>query len=255
MVLDDEMIEDMTIEAWEKACRPKVRGSVFLDKYFNTELEFFILFSSIVATHGNEGQANYGAGNMFSTGLAFNRRLRGLRASVLHIGPIAGAGYIIREATHIVENRVLGRGHMLLSQTDFFTAFAETMLRGRPELNLSPEIVLNERRFTGEDGLTEDPRYQFTLPKGFGEDDGATGKSGGASVRSQLADCANMDEVFEVVKGMFSRNFLHVRCLIISQMGLPSSWQPCSRLPSVTNGRKTPSILPRTILVSTPLLP
>ena len=50
----------MTFEQLDEVCRPKVLGSILLDQlFFNIDLDFFILLSSLAATFGNVGQANY----------------------------------------------------------------------------------------------------------------------------------------------------------------------------------------------------
>lgn len=97
VVLEDTAIRNMSLNAFLRVTRPKVEGSLNLDRLFQTsdsDLHFFVFFSSVSSLVGRVGQGNYAAANMFMTALAEQRRRRGQVASVMHIGPILGAGYI-----------------------------------------------------------------------------------------------------------------------------------------------------------------
>jgi hybrid polyketide synthase/nonribosomal peptide synthetase ACE1 len=203
MVLADTMITDLSLDTWERVVRPKVLGSIYLDRIFSdTPLEFFILFSSIAAIYGNEGQSNYGAANMYLTSLAYQRRQRGFNASVIHIGPITGAGYITREASDNILGWVQSHGHCLLSQHDFFAGFAEAMLAGNLELGLSPEVVLDERFRPGKEWPRgTDPKFQFTIPKEAGVGSAISGSSNTVSARAGLVEVTTIEEAFGIIKG------------------------------------------------------
>lgn len=83
MVLRDVSILNMSFDQFTTVTRPKVLGSIFLDRIFDHQpLDFFIFFSSINCVVGNLGQANYAAANMFMCAMAANRRKRGLTGSV-----------------------------------------------------------------------------------------------------------------------------------------------------------------------------
>lgn len=83
MVLRDVSILNMSFDQLVTVTRPKVLGSIYLDRIFDHQaLDFFIFFSSINCVVGNLGQANYAAANMFMCAMAANRRKRGLTASV-----------------------------------------------------------------------------------------------------------------------------------------------------------------------------
>ena len=81
MVLNDVATRDMKLEELTRVLRPKVDGSLNLDRLFSDEpLDFFIFFASAANVAGNPGQANYTAANLFMSGLAQQRRRRGLSA-------------------------------------------------------------------------------------------------------------------------------------------------------------------------------
>ncbi|KAF2797429.1 AMP-binding enzyme [Melanomma pulvis-pyrius CBS 109.77] len=132
MVLMDTTLRNMNLDAMKQVCRPKVQGTIHLDKMFqNSDLEFFIVFSSLTAVTGNPGQANYSAANMFMTSIAEQRRRRGLAASVIHIAPILGVGYVSEKSDRTKTNFPRTSGYSLTAEQDFRQLFAEAVVTGR----------------------------------------------------------------------------------------------------------------------------
>ncbi|KAK6812394.1 hypothetical protein RU639_011774 [Aspergillus parasiticus] len=94
MVLADSLFHRMSYDQWVTATRPKVQGTWNLHKLVPTDLDFFIVLSSLAGIIGSVSQANYAAGNTFQDALVHYRRQRGLAAQSLDIGVIAGVGYV-----------------------------------------------------------------------------------------------------------------------------------------------------------------
>ena len=76
---------------FEGVLAPKAAGAWHLHRLTNN-LDFFVMFSSMVALFGGTGQGNYATANAFLEGLASHRRAHGLPALTLAWGPWAGAG-------------------------------------------------------------------------------------------------------------------------------------------------------------------
>ncbi|KAI1422845.1 hypothetical protein F5Y12DRAFT_786475 [Xylaria sp. FL1777] len=136
MVLQDVAISNMSLDSLLKVTRPKVLGSIHMDELFqdrDRDLEFFIFFSSGGSIIGNPGQGNYAAGNLFMSSLAERRRRRGLAASVMHVGPIYGVGYLnnlgLDTDFHVTSKR---KSMAPISERDFCQHFAEAIIAGRP---------------------------------------------------------------------------------------------------------------------------
>ncbi|WWM30097.1 type I polyketide synthase [Streptomyces acidiscabies] len=71
----------------------KVAGARHLDELLgDTELDAFVMFSSITGIWGSSGQTAYAAGNSYLDALARQRRARGLAATAIAWGPWAEAG-------------------------------------------------------------------------------------------------------------------------------------------------------------------
>jgi nucleoside-diphosphate-sugar epimerase len=162
MVLRDTSIRNMTFSQLNDVVRPKVMGSLNLDRIFSsTPLDFFVLFSSTNFIIGNQGQANYAAANAFQCALASSRRKRGLMATAVNIGAIIGAGYIQRSTNYKrVLDLTVTRGSMMhLSEEDFHQLIAEAIANdgdGVAELTTGVLEVAHD---------TASPPLWFTDPK------------------------------------------------------------------------------------------
>jgi acyl transferase domain-containing protein/surfactin synthase thioesterase subunit len=92
-VFDDGVLANLTGEQLERVLKPKVAGAWLLSRATrDLDLDFFVLFSSVLSLWGGLGQAAYTAANSFLDGLAGFRRAAGLPATVFNWGPWADVG-------------------------------------------------------------------------------------------------------------------------------------------------------------------
>ncbi|MCJ1357758.1 MAG: hypothetical protein MMC33_007754 [Icmadophila ericetorum] len=97
MVLRDENFLKMTLEQWDAANLPKIKGTWNLHNVSTSEgldLDFFVLFSSLSGIIGQPGQANYASANTFLDAFVQFRTTLGLPASAIDIGAVGDVGYI-----------------------------------------------------------------------------------------------------------------------------------------------------------------
>ncbi|KAK3309308.1 polyketide synthase [Chaetomium strumarium] len=210
MVLRDGMVRNMVYEQVTDVIRPKVLGSMHLDRIFHdVDLDFFVLLSSINCVIGNVGQANYAAANMGMCGVAAARRRRGLVSSVANVGAIIGVGYITQSARQL--DLTVANTHLThLSEEDFHQIFAEAMEAGYPDSPDGPEIST---------GLLEIAPDTPNMPKWYSDPkfarlivsktaDGGKGgkenKASAASILDSLKACRSEEDVFRVVKSAFA---------------------------------------------------
>jgi hypothetical protein len=177
-------------------------------------LDWFIAFSSIAATVGNNGQMAYTAANMFMKALIRQRRARGIAGSVIDVSRVFGVGYIEREmklqtslgreqATRLMTKS----GSMIMSEPDLHQLFAEAVLAGRPDSKANPEIisgVCTLRAAEAKEVLwAGHPRFGH-----FIQDVGAAklpsaAKTDAIPVKVQLEKCKDLEEMAAVLRGMF----------------------------------------------------
>lgn len=99
MVLCDRPLELMTSSEFKVATQPKVQGTLNLDAFFaSSDLEFFILLSSVAGILGMTTQSNYAAGNTFQDAFAHakNNENSHTRYITLDLGAIEGSNAILR---------------------------------------------------------------------------------------------------------------------------------------------------------------
>jgi NAD(P)-dependent dehydrogenase (short-subunit alcohol dehydrogenase family) len=128
MVLKDVGLGDMSFEDWNTAVRPKVNGTWNLhNASVQSELDFFVLFSSYAGFGGHNGQANYAAGNTFLDAFVQYRHKNGLVASVIDVGVMADVGFVARDA-------------------DLLERLAKTIMRPVREQELHDALFLSMQR-------------------------------------------------------------------------------------------------------------
>ncbi|KAI3317086.1 PKS-NRPS hybrid [Xylariaceae sp. AK1471] len=213
MVLHDTMFLDLDMERLNKVMKPKVEGSIYLEEIFhNSELEFFVFFSSMACVTGNPGQSVYAAANMFMSGLAAQRRQQGLNASVVHIGAIFGNGYVTRELTLAQQNFLKKVGNLWLSEQDFRTLFAEAIYAGQSQRGNNPELSTGLMMIEDSDEFRKNitwfnnPVFQHCVRNAQSADliENAGKSRRGTPVKTQLQDAISHDDVREIIYEAFS---------------------------------------------------
>lgn len=217
------------MERVKKVTEPKVNGSTYLEEIFHdVDLEFFVFFSSMACVTGNPGQSAYAAANMFMSGLAAQRRRRGLNASAVHIGAIFGNGYVTRELTLSQQEFLRKVGNMWLSEQDFRQLFAEAVFAGHPEHGEAPELSTGLMMIDNGDDSKENitwfynPMFQHCIKENQDGELVVDGQKGrGVPVKAQLQEAVNPAEVHEIIHGKKRRKKVlsnsvtdpHFRCL------------------------------------------
>ena len=212
MVLEDQFFANMSTDMMRRVLGPKIDGSKNLDDVFHDDnLDFFILFSSVTCVFGNMGQSNYTAANGYLNGLARQRRRRGLAASAIDIGRVAGIGYI-EAAGQAVHDQIRKLQLPPVSESDFRQMMAETILAGYadPEdQEANPEaVVTTGLRIVDDDEDIKGPwfsnaffshmvRESKSAASGSGEQD----KKTTLPVSQRLSGAATQQEALDILQG------------------------------------------------------
>lgn len=148
-VIKDGAFSTMSYDTFRAGSDVKVKGSLNLHTALSKEsLDFFILTSSLSYIIGNPGQANYNAGNAFMTSLTRYRRGVGLPASVVHLGTVAGIGYMAQQESATNKSLItedVRAGAYPISERDLHEIFAEAMLASPADSGVDPEIIVGLR--------------------------------------------------------------------------------------------------------------
>ena len=212
-VLADGPFSEMSTETMLQTLGPKVDGSYNIDQaFYNDELDFFVLFSSISCVIGTSGQSNYVAANGYLNGLARQRRKRGFAASALDIGLILGIGLAEAGDQYVVDS-LQKYGITPLSEPDLRLAFAESILAGytKPgedqDLRAIPAAVMTSglRTITADEVdimWYNNPIFSHLVIDTRGTDgDPYSSKVAVLPIKEQIGMAATKEEVFKVVKG------------------------------------------------------
>ncbi|KAF3765311.1 hypothetical protein M406DRAFT_256096 [Cryphonectria parasitica EP155] len=216
MVLRDISIQNMSFNHMSDVFRPKVYGSIHLDRIFATQkLDFFILFSSINCVIGNLGQANYAAANTFMCSLAAQRRKRGLAATALNVGAIIGAGYMERESSKALDLTVSKMALMHLSEQDYHQLFAEGIDAGRPDSDDEAELTTGLLDIPANGGPDApkwhaNPVFSSFIAHQVEKSGADSGSEAATSIKDQLSGCKSQSDVLAVVKRSFAAQLRNV---------------------------------------------
>ena len=125
------MFEGMTHERYMSALKPKVLGAMSLHMALkDSPLDFFLMTSSISATLGNPGQANYCAANSYLEALAWYRRKHGLAASTINLPMILDVGVVAENQE--MELSLSRKGMYGIDEREMLAAFETGMRQGPP---------------------------------------------------------------------------------------------------------------------------
>lgn len=108
----------MEFSEWSTTIRSKVQSSWNLHKQLPTNMDFFIMLSSLCGIIGTIGQANYAAGNTYQDALARYRVLMGQKALALDLGWMSDVG-ILAENEGIIRTTKELANLAKISETEF----------------------------------------------------------------------------------------------------------------------------------------
>jgi acyl transferase domain-containing protein/NADPH:quinone reductase-like Zn-dependent oxidoreductase/acyl carrier protein len=129
-VLDDGMVEALTVEQVDRAAAAKIQAAWHLHELTEgLDLAVFALFSSAAGTLGSAGQGGYAAANAFLDALAVYRRARGLQAVSIGWGLWAQQSGMTERLGEADRRRLALQGLGALSSEEALELFDEAALR------------------------------------------------------------------------------------------------------------------------------
>ncbi|KZL64051.1 polyketide synthase [Colletotrichum incanum] len=118
MVLQDNLLQNMSLDNWKAAILPKVDGSRNLCNVLGYKTDFLIFLSSFVSIIGSAEQANYAAGGTFQDALAQKLVAQGINAVSIDLPIVEGVGYVAEKPELWEYLRSTGWTH--ISEDEFY---------------------------------------------------------------------------------------------------------------------------------------
>lgn len=116
MILEDNMLSNMTVEQFHRALKPKYQGSWNLHELLPKDMDFMVFLSSMSGIIGNPAQANYAAGNTFEDALARHRAARGMKGVSFDLGLVLEAGWASDNFEDVTKSLRAGLGGLTQAQ-------------------------------------------------------------------------------------------------------------------------------------------
>ncbi|TPX06876.1 uncharacterized protein E0L32_002372 [Thyridium curvatum] len=214
LVLRDRLYLNTDFETFQTVMRPKTIGTSNLDALFSEDtLDWFIGFSSIVATVGNPGQSAYSAGNLYVKAVINQRRQRSLPGATIDIAPVLGVGYVERErkAAGVMTEKMVEKlegGAQPISESDLHQLFAEAIAACKTDSGRHSDIVTGVRTLQAEDmnkafWAANLKFSHFIRDAGTGNqaDDGEVDK---VSVKTKLLEVNSVDEAANIIRAVLT---------------------------------------------------
>ncbi|KAL3426470.1 beta-ketoacyl synthase domain-containing protein [Phlyctema vagabunda] len=137
MVLRDTPFATMSFKQWKDCVDPKVRGAYNLHRMTRqSDLDFFICFSSGNAVLGSMAQANYAAANCYLDALMRHRRENGLPGTTMNVGMVSGVGVVAQDAA--LESLMTQLGYEPITEAELFYMIEEALAQPGSKTSLHP---------------------------------------------------------------------------------------------------------------------
>jgi acyl transferase domain-containing protein len=135
-VLDDGVVLQQTWDRFQTVMAPKVRGAINLHAATeHSDLDFFVLFSSISGLLGSPAQGNHAAANAFMDAMAYSRQALGLPALSINWGVWTDVGAAAR---HGVGGRIGGQGLIPFTPQFGIRALERLLEQPHPQVAVMP---------------------------------------------------------------------------------------------------------------------
>jgi hypothetical protein len=184
----------MTLDQYNAAIRPKVHGSWNLHKQLSSsDMDFFVMLSSLSGVVGFASQCNYAAGGTFQDALARHRAAQGLHGASIDIGIVQSVGYVAENQG--TAERLRKSGYKVLTEDDVLGAI-ESAITSSPQRQML--LGLNGANWE-ESGMARDQRFTPLRFRELGSSETSTIKAGSGELSGLIAAASSFEEAAEAV--------------------------------------------------------
>lgn len=124
----------MSLDKFQASLKPKVQGTWNLHNCLPSNMDFFILLSSLAGVHGAPVQSNYSAGCAFQDAFARYRTFRGQRSIAFDMGVVTSIGYVA-ERSDLAKSLALSyTSHDVIDEKDILFMMEHACSPGSDEI-------------------------------------------------------------------------------------------------------------------------
>ncbi|XXG98991.1 hypothetical protein Hte_005324 [Hypoxylon texense] len=211
MVLEDALFVNTDVGKVERQLKPKVHGTVNLDREFASDsLDFFIAFSSLGSVYGNAGQSVYHAANLSMTSLINQRRRRGFNGSVIDIGMVSDVGYVARNSRRDpkVEEHLRSQFYVPLSEAEFHHLVGQAILSGHPtsdnvNLTMGIQCFIDDPRVSIKPSWRHNPRFSHMIRSSTAVKEGSQSHDSSKLHHRSLDDVTTLADATDIYQELF----------------------------------------------------
>ncbi|HVT58600.1 MAG TPA: type I polyketide synthase [Thermoanaerobaculia bacterium] len=209
-VIADGVLQQQTWASFQSALRPKVGGTLVLDRLTaDLDLDFFVVFSSAAALLGSPGQGNYAAANGFLDAWAQRRHAAGRKALSIAWGPWSQVGLAASVAQRGQQRWTTG-AFGAIAPAQGAKLFGELLRAGTPWAAVLPlrwQQYLEQFAFGGAPALLREMAPEARAASAAGPE------AGQPQLAARLAGAAAEDRPALLAE--------HLRGLLAEVLGLP----------------------------------
>jgi hypothetical protein len=143
----------MRHEQWEAALAPKVAGTRNLHELLPTDMDFFVVLSSIAGISGHTAQANYTAACTFQDAFMYHRRNQGQSGFAIDVGVVSDAGFVSEAPT--VFSIMKRQGFALISVVELLAMLDFILTDDGPECQATIGLVPETASASSADWLEQ----------------------------------------------------------------------------------------------------
>ena len=211
----DKILETQPHEDYMAIVRPKIQGTWNLHEVLSDRhLDFFIMLSSVTGFLGPPGQAVYAGTSTFLGAFAHYRVAQGLPADTIHLGAVAGVGYLM-DRPELMGPLRKSMGDIVLNERDVL-ALINASIRGQLASTSDHECLTGFQLKPGEtDGLfwASDARFSHCRRAihGDGHDPSSSSKvSDAPSPSSKLRQTTSLPAAIQSVYESLGEKFASI---------------------------------------------
>ncbi|KAF4814699.1 Reducing polyketide synthase FUB1 [Colletotrichum siamense] len=210
-VLNDNAFGEMTLDQWKTAVNVKVTGTKNLWEVLSgaSVLDFFVMLSSLTSVTGNQGQANYSAGNSFQDAFAKFLSAQGHNVAALDAPVLTDAGMVA--ARPHLRTYLLSIGWASMSVEELINALdyycrpnSQSAEEKVKEAQVVPRLWLP--KYSADEGAEQptwqtEPMYNHLVLQGAGNGGSLPGKQGSSkrSVGDLIAAAETLEDAEQIV--------------------------------------------------------